>query len=350
MAKKALVAGGSGYFGSELVRVLLNEGWDVCIFDLNPPNKSFGASFIKGDIRNLSDCLVACEKIDVLFHNIAQVPLSKNKKLFKEVNITGTENLVKAAKMQGVKRFIYTSSSAVFGVPKELPITNKTKPEPVEAYGRAKLVGERIVWNAIGDDFSVCIVRPRTILGQSRLGIFSILFRWVEEGLPIFKLGNQKIRYQFVHATDLAHGISRAAILSENLVLNLGALRFSTLKEELSTLCLSAATGSRVIELPDLPVRTALKLLSFIRLLPFAAYQLKLYSRSMYFDCEADWLKLEYNPKYSNTDSLLDSYQRYASADFMESNHFSQHQKPLKSFALEGATWILRIYRKIAKR
>jgi nucleoside-diphosphate-sugar epimerase len=107
-----LITGGSGYFGSLLLRKLLDRGESCRIFDLNdaddrPPK----AEFVQGDIRDYTDVCKACEDVEVIHHNVAQVPLAKNRRLFESVNIQGTESVLKAARVAGVKKVVYTSSS-----------------------------------------------------------------------------------------------------------------------------------------------------------------------------------------------------------------------------------------------
>ena len=104
----------------------------------------------------------------------------------------------------GVGKVVHTSSSAVFGVPASNPVLPTTVPSPVEAYGRAKLAAEWACLDAASKGLDVTIVRPRTILGHGRLGIFGILFDWVADGADVFVLGDGDNRYQFVHADDLA--------------------------------------------------------------------------------------------------------------------------------------------------
>ena len=83
----------------------------------------------------------------MLFHNVAQVPLAKDRDLFWDVNVEGTRNICKAAIETGLKKIVYTSSSAVFGVPEKNPVTEDTIPKPREAYGVAKLESEKIFAN-----------------------------------------------------------------------------------------------------------------------------------------------------------------------------------------------------------
>ena len=109
------------------------------------------------------------------------------------MNVTGTAVLLDAAMECGVGKVVYTSSSAVFGVPSENPVTRETSPRPMEAYGRAKYEGELLCRAMATRGLDVSIVRPRTILGHGRLGIFGILFDWIADGasVPVLELLGQ---------------------------------------------------------------------------------------------------------------------------------------------------------------
>ena len=241
---KALVTGGSGYFGSLLIEKLIEAGWEVGSLDINSVSDlQKNVSFHEKDIRyteGLNSCL---DGYDVLFHNVAQVPLAKDKKLFNSVNIDGTVNVLEACISKKVKKIIYTSSSAVFGVPKKNPITEYSIPNPQEDYGKAKYVAEKKCEEFISKGLEVIIIRPRTILGHGRLGIFQILFEWIRSGYNIPVLGNGENIYQFVHANDLADAIILSA--KQNIrsgTYNCGADRYGSMREVLGFLCKYADT------------------------------------------------------------------------------------------------------------
>ena len=124
-----------------------------------------------------------------MYHNVAQVPLAKDKALFQSVNVRGTQNMLEAARGEGVAKVVYTSSSAVFGAPRNNPVTEDTPPAPGEAYGRAKHDGEALCRQYAERGLDVTIIRPRTIMGHGRLGIFQILFEWIREGRNVPVLG-----------------------------------------------------------------------------------------------------------------------------------------------------------------
>ncbi len=140
-----LVTGGSGYLGALLIRKLLDKGHFCRVFDLlDASDRPSQVDFIQGDIRDPSVVEAALKNVDVVHHNVAQVPLAKDKHLFESVNFQGAENLLTSAKKLGVRKVVMTSSSAVFGAPKSNPVAEKTTPSPGEAYGRAKFAPEKL--------------------------------------------------------------------------------------------------------------------------------------------------------------------------------------------------------------
>jgi nucleoside-diphosphate-sugar epimerase len=243
---------------------------------------------------------------------------------------------------------ILAERDAVYGIPFRLPVLKGDPKKPVEDYGRAKLEGESLCKDLTNHGIQVKIVRPRTILGLGRLGIFGILFGWVSQGINIYTLGKADGPYQFIHAEDLAEGITRASRLNGNFEFNLGALEYGTFKEDLQKLCDFSNTSSRVIGLSDSLVRPLLKLLSYVRFLPFASYQLELYSKPMYFQSEKDWQQLGYIPKYSNSEMLIESYRHFLQgSNSYATAGVSHHQKTPDGFSLSAVSFVLKLISKI---
>ena len=159
---QVLITGGSGYFGSLLLQRL--RGQSSCrIFDLvDTADRPSNVEFVQGDIRDFDAIRRACRGAQIVHHNVAQMPLAKDRRLFESVNIDGTRNLLEAAKIEGVSKVVYTSSSAVFGAPKTNPVTEDTQPAPGEAYGQAKYQAEKICHQYVEGGLDVSIIRPRT--------------------------------------------------------------------------------------------------------------------------------------------------------------------------------------------
>lgn len=307
-----LVTGGSGYFGSLLMQRLFRDGGLVRVFDLNDADdRPAQVEFVPGDIRNYASIRDACEGIETIYHNVAQVPLAKDKALFESVNVTGTELLLQAAKDAGVGKVVYTSSSAVYGIPDQNPVTEEMPPKPQEAYGRAKAAGEQICHRFVDQGMDISIIRPRTILGPGRLGIFHILFEWIREGVNVPVLGRGDNKYQFVHAGDLAEACILAGQKPGAALYNCGSDRYGTMREALERLCTHARTGSKVRSVPMLPAVWAMKISSVLGISPLGPYHSLMYGRSMYFDISKARNELGWQPRYSTDEMLVESYDWY---------------------------------------
>lgn len=149
-----LVTGGAGFIGSNLCEAILKMGYKVKCLDnlstgkqenvdlfINHPNYTF----IQGDITDLDTCINACESVDYVLHQAAwgSVPRSIEMPLFYEkVNINGTLNMMEAAKQKGVKKFVYASSSSVYGDHPVLPKVEGQEGNLLSPYALTKRVDE----------------------------------------------------------------------------------------------------------------------------------------------------------------------------------------------------------------
>jgi nucleoside-diphosphate-sugar epimerase len=332
-----LITGGSGYFGSLLLQRIRQNPVSCRVFDLvdawdRPPD----VEFYQGDIRDIQAVRAACRGVDVIHHNVAQVPLAKDRHLFESVNIQGTENLLRAAAEAGVKKTVVTSSSAVFGIPKSNPVTEETLPTPGEDYGRAKAEAEAICQKHAGRGQDVTIIRPRTILGHGRLGIFQVLFEWVRTGynVPVFGRGDNL--YQFVHADDLADACIRSGERAGASIYNIGTDRFATMRQTLEALCRHAGTGSGVVSIPMRPAELGMRLTSALGVSPLGAYHALVYGRSLYFDVAKAKAELGWQPRYSNEEMMIESYEWYLAhrSAVLRARGASHHRSPVKQGVL----------------
>jgi nucleoside-diphosphate-sugar epimerase len=335
MARTVLITGGSGYFGSILAQLAQDRGDRVRVFDVNPPDDD-RVEYVGGDVRDLDALRTATDGVDVVLHNVAQVPLAKDRELFWSVNVTGTANVLLSARDRGVAKVVHTSSSAIFGIPERNPVTEDTPGRPLEAYGRAKLEAEHLCHDAAAAGLDVTVVRPRTILGHGRLGIIAVLFDFVAAGAPVYVLGRGDNRYQFVHANDLADAVLRASEREKPTTYNVGATEFGTMRETLQAVVDHAGTGSRVRSLPAAPARIGMKALATVGMAPFAPYHWLLYAESLWFDTTKAQTELGWQPRHSNASALVESYDWFlAHRDALEGEHRSHHQSPVPLGVLE---------------
>lgn len=151
---KFLVTGGAGFIGSNLCEAILDLGYEVrCLDDLSTGKQANvdllisrpGYEFMKGDIKDLDTCIKACEGIDFVLHEAAwgSVPRSIEMPLFYEDNnIGGTLNMMEAARRTGVKKFVYASSSSVYGDHPVLPKVEGQEGNLLSPYALTKRVTE----------------------------------------------------------------------------------------------------------------------------------------------------------------------------------------------------------------
>ena len=149
---KVLICGGAGYIGSNMTALLAAEGYDPVVFD----NLSTGhraaiqqAELIEGDLGNY-DLLVSTLKdrrIEAVMHFAAFIEVAESVKAplkYYRNNLCNTQNLLAAMETAGVCKFVFSSTAAVYGIPREIPITEDSPKEPINPYGQTKWAVERM--------------------------------------------------------------------------------------------------------------------------------------------------------------------------------------------------------------
>lgn len=344
MPFRVLVTGGSGYFGSLLIRRLLEGGHRVRSFDILDAQDFPGeVEFIQGDIRDPEAVKKAVEGMEIVHHNVAMVPLANDKKAFWSVNVDGTRTLLEAATQAGVRKIVNTSSSAVFGAPAHNPVDDRVAPNPAEDYGRAKFMAEKLCADYAQQGLDITTVRPRTIMGHGRLGIMQILFEWIYQGRNIPVLGGGHNVYQFIHADDLADACILAGERPGSTTYNIGAERFGTMRETLQGLLDHARTGSRICSVPMWLAVTGMNLTSALGMSPLGPYHSLMYGRSMYFDISHPKAELGWQPRHSNVEMFIESYAWYLEnrTRLLTEHGASHHRSAVKQGILDLASRLL---------
>lgn len=338
-----LVTGGSGFLGSHIVRRLLALGEGVRVLDvIDSPDRPRGAEFVACDIRDRRGVRDAMAGVEFVYHNVALVPLAKAGREFWSVNVCGTRTAADAALEAGVRLFVHMSSSAVFGIPVSCPITGASPAAPVESYGRAKLAAEQEVRTATQKGLPSLILRPRTILGPGRLGIFQILFEWIRDGRNIYVIGSGDNPLQFVHVDDLVTAALLGAENGTQGVFNIGADRFSTLRDDLGATIRHAGSRSGIVGLPVGLTVSALKLLDVLKICPLAPWHYLTYHKPFYFDLSVPMKQLGWKPRYSNVETMVQAYDWYIEygSQANEASAGSIHRNPVKQGVLRLLKWL----------
>lgn len=174
---RVLVTGGAGYVGSNLVPKLLAAGYEVSVLDLY----LYGSSFrqhagnpalreVKGDLRDPADVARALEGCDAVIHlacisNDPSFDLDPN--LGKSINYDCFQPLVKASKDAGVRRFIYASSSSVYGIKDDPEVTEDLALQPLTDYSKFKAMCEDVLERERAPGFTTVTIRPATVCGYA---------------------------------------------------------------------------------------------------------------------------------------------------------------------------------------
>jgi UDP-glucose 4-epimerase len=217
---KYLVTGGAGFIGSHIVDALVANDHDVVVLDDLSSGHEKNLSkvlrrieFIRGDIRDSGICLNAAKDCDGIFHEAAlvSVPDSINRpRDSHDINITGTLNVLEAARKHGVKRVVFASSAAVYGDNPELPKREDMLPEPKSPYALAKLAGEyylKVYAECFGLEAVALryfnVFGPRQDPSSMYSGVISVFSERIKNGLPITIYGDGQQTRDFVNVADV---------------------------------------------------------------------------------------------------------------------------------------------------
>lgn len=214
MSKKILITGGAGYVGHVLVPFLLDKGYQVVVYDAlffeNKLEPNEGLEVIEGDIRDIEKFSQACQGVDTVLHLacISNDPsFELDEKLSEDINYHCFEPLVVAAKKAGVRRFVYCSSSSVYGVSDKPDVKEDHPLVPLTLYNKYKGLCEPLLFKHMDDDFECVTIRPATVCGYSprmRLDLsVNILTNHAVNNRKIVVFGGKQLRPN-LHIKDMA--------------------------------------------------------------------------------------------------------------------------------------------------
>lgn len=200
--KAILVTGSSGFLGTKIVEHAIKQGYKVFGVDIKPPlNLPEGNfDFTQADVNQMPMNLN--QSIDFIVHTASSLPYGNSAKQFEENNIRAATVISRIAR-ENKTFLVEIGSSSVYGKPESLPVNPQTKLKPLDNYAKSKLKAELVIKENLSAN-EYCIIRPRTILGTGRSGIFSIFFAFIASNLPLPLPNSGKQVIQFVHVDDLA--------------------------------------------------------------------------------------------------------------------------------------------------
>jgi UDP-glucose 4-epimerase len=224
---RVLVTGGGGFIGSNLVRALIERGDEVRVLDnFSTGNRAnlegVDVEVIEGELRSYERVHNAVRGTEVVFHlgALGSVPRSVQDPLTSSaVNVEGTLNVLLAARDEGVRRVVYSSSSSVYGPRRELPVTEDMPPDPISPYGVAKLAAERycVSFSRVYESFESVVVRYFNVFGPRQspfsqyAAVIPLFVTAIDTGEPIVIYGDGEQRRDFTYVANVVDGTIKAA-------------------------------------------------------------------------------------------------------------------------------------------
>ncbi|MFF9490326.1 NAD-dependent epimerase/dehydratase family protein [Streptomyces sp. NPDC014676] len=310
MLTRVVVTGSSGMLGTALARRLAESGCEVVGLDLAHRTDSPATRLVTGDIRDAALLRQVVKGADLVVHSASALPSYPSAQI-DSVVVEGTRTVLAAAASENVPRVIHLSTGSVYGLPTQVPTPETHPRRPIDPYGTAKARAEELVEEARADGMVVPVLRPKTFLGPGRLGIFSMLFEWADEGHHFPVLGDGRVRSQMLDVEDLIDVILLAAEApaeAVNTEFNVGSAEFGTLREDFQTVLDAAGHGKRVIGLPMRPAVAALELLARARLSPVYMRLIHKLRMDSYMDITRMRERLGFTPRHSNREAILRSF------------------------------------------
>lgn len=316
MKSKVLVTGGSGFLGINLIRYLLDRGYDVASIDLLPfdyADCKDRITAIVGDIRDRVALDKSMQGANFVVHCAAALPLYSTEDIM-STDVQGTKNVLDSAMQAGATRVVHISSTAVYGVPDHHPLYEHDPLIGVGPYGEAKILAEKACEPARAKGLCVPIIRPKSFVGPERLGVFALLYDWAKDGKGFPLPGGGNNLYQLLDVEDLCVVIENTLTLDAakvNDTFNIGAKKFGTVREDFQSVLDAAGFGKKIVAVPEGPMNAALALLRAVRLSPVYKWAYGTVAKESFVSIEKAEKVLGFAPKYSNADALLRNYKWY---------------------------------------
>lgn len=315
MQKNILITGGTGFLGVHLARYLLKKKYSVTLLDteeLTAKDLQGKVKVVECDIRNYKKLEKSFAGIDYVVHAAAALPIHHDKKYIFDVNINGTKNVLKAALKHKIKKLVFISSTAMYGVPRSLPEKETDDLYPIGHYGESKAAGEKLCMEFQKKGLKINILRPKTFLGPERLGVFTIWFEAIYNNNPVLILGNGKNLYQLLAVKDLCSVIEKTLTTPiSGEIFNVGTDTFGSWKKDLTAVIKHANSKSKIVSLPVLPSQILLGILESFNLSPIVAWHYKTFPVNSYVSTEKIKRMLDFKSTKGNQEILTESYDWY---------------------------------------
>ena len=315
---KHIIVGGDGFVGRYIARDLLKRGENVLVSDLkqSPIPIYEGAKFQQTDITDMEAVRRLPIQPDDIVYNVAARmlhPIVKRKdrhEYFFSVDFEGAKNVLDHALESGCGRLIQFSTDMVYGRLQTDPPIKETHPRvPIGEYSDSKKHIEDYCIQRRADGLRVSIFRPRLIIGPSRLGILTNLFRFIQHSIPIPMIGRGSNHYQMVSVFDCASAaISSADKGVVDSEFNLGSDHPPRVKDLLKGLIRSVGSRSILIPTPAIAVKVVLRTLDRMNMALMVPEQFEIADSDYVIDITHTKKSLDWSPQFTDADMFHGAY------------------------------------------
>jgi UDP-glucose 4-epimerase len=239
---KVLVTGGAGFIGCHLTELLLTQGHDVVVFDDFSSGRVENIeafpreqlTLVVGSVLDAPSVATAMQGVDWVFHLAGKadiVPSINDPELYYNTNVTGTLNVLQAARACGVKRFVYAASSSCYGIPDVYPTPESAPVQPQYPYALTKRMGEELVlhWSQVYQLPAISlrlfnVYGPKSRTTGAYGAVFGVFLAQKLKGLPFTVVGDGEQTRDFTFVTDVARAFLAAAHSDiSNYIFNVGS-------------------------------------------------------------------------------------------------------------------------------
>lgn len=317
-----LITGGTGFVGIALARRLLSMGEKVRLMSRHKTSEiPKGAEFFQGDVSNCDMVRRAVKGVDTIFHLAALIPQRlADKVTMKAVNVGGTENILKSAVEEGVKKVVFMSSVEVYGVPAENPCPENAPLNAINEYGFNKIEAEKLCIKYFKDKrLDVSILRPPGITGVRQYEPFLVgLMEAAIKGKPLMLIGKGTNVWQMLDIEDTIDAclLCTQVKKSAGKIFNIGTEDICSLNEYYQAIIDRAGTGSKIKHVNATFTKMLFSILAIFKKAPITPPQLKMILSDYVFDISKAKKMLGWKPKKGNIESAIESY-----------DYFKEHYK-----------------------
>ena len=279
MSQRILVTGAAGFIGSHTCCALLDSGCTVIGMDnfdpfyeralkekgLAPLRENHLFSFFEGDIRNAEFVNEVVRQVDVIVHLAARAgvrPSIEHPELYSDINVVGTSHLLEAARRSGIRRFVFGSSSSVYGDATPVPFREDYPAiNPISPYAATKRAGELLceVYASLYN-MRIASLRLFTVYGARQRPDLAIhkFTRQLSSGRSIQQFGDGSTERDYTYIDDILQGVSGAVEWTardgaSHEIFNLGESRTVPLEQLICLICESLGVEPVIERLPEQP-------------------------------------------------------------------------------------------------